>query len=192
MDKRATTTAGGGETAERMSFFAVSAMWNQDGEAVNEISGEETGGNLYHRELASGRGAASQGEWSTTCGKRGRRAAGVRESHSYSHGRDSVMSFTVCCVLLVASRLLYLAFSSHASLSLSLSLSRQRNKATNKISFYFDKDTEDKSSGEMLALLLLFRFALGSELIPSYPQFINTPLIPQSKKLFFFFILSLF
>jgi hypothetical protein len=78
-------------------------------------------------------------------------------------------------------------------LSLSLSLSLQRNKATNKISFYFDKDTEDKSSGEMLALLLLFRFALGSELIPSYPQFINTPLIPQSKKLFFFFfIISLF
>lgn len=110
MDKRATTTAGGGGTAKRMSFFAVFAMWNQDGEAVNESSGEEAGGNLNHRELASGRGAASQGEWSTTGGKRGRRAAGVRESHSYSHGHDSVMSFTVCCVLLVASRLLYLAF----------------------------------------------------------------------------------
>jgi hypothetical protein len=81
--------------------------------------------------------------------------------------------------------------SSHASLSVSLcvSPSLQRNKATNKISFYFDKDTKDKSSGEMLALLLLFRFALGSELISSYPQFINTPLIPQSKKLFFFFFI---
>lgn len=94
-----------------MSFFAVFAMWNQDGEAVNETSGEEAGGNLNHRELASGKGAASQGQWSTTGGKRGRRAAGVRESHSYSHGHDSVTSFTVCCVLLlVASRLLYLAF----------------------------------------------------------------------------------
>jgi hypothetical protein len=121
MDKRATTTAGGGGTAKRMSFFDVSAMWNQDGEAVNETSGEEAGGNLYHRELASGRGAASQGEWSTTGGKRGRRAAGVREIHSYSHGHDSVMSFTVCCVLLlVASRLLYLAFLL-ACFSLSLS-----------------------------------------------------------------------
>lgn len=121
MDKRATTTAGGGGTAKRMSFFAVSAMWNQNGEAVNETSGEEAGGNLYHRELASGRGAASQGDGSTTGGKRGRPAAGVRESHSYSHGHDSVMSFTVCSVLLlVASRLLYLAFLL-ACFSLSLS-----------------------------------------------------------------------
>jgi hypothetical protein len=132
MDKRATTTAGGGGTAKRMSFFDVSAMWNQDGEAVNETSGEEAGGNLYHRELASGRGAASQGEWSTTGGKRGRRAAGVREIHSYSHGHDSVMSFTVCCVLLlVASRLLYLAFLlASFSLSLSLSLSNAIKQLT--------------------------------------------------------------
>jgi hypothetical protein len=77
-------------------------------------------------------------------------------------------------------------------LCLCVCLSLQRNKATNKISSYFDKDTKDKSSGEMLALLLLFRLALGSELISSYPQFINTPLIAQSKKLFFFFIISLF
>jgi hypothetical protein len=99
---------------------------------VNETSGEEAGGNLYHRELASGRGAASQGEWSTTGGKRGRRAAGVREIHSYSHGHDSVMSFTVCCVLLlVASRLLYLAFLlASFSLSLSLSLSNAIKQLT--------------------------------------------------------------